>query len=55
MKKTFKNNSDTLLNAHTLHLIYVNAPDFSQNKSNLFFSLSVNLDVYFIIHVYKIT
>lgn len=30
-KKTFTNN-DTFLNAHTLHLIYVNALDFSQNK-----------------------
>lgn len=42
VKKTFKN-SDTLLNAHTLHHIYANALDFSQNKSNLLFSLSVIL------------
>lgn len=53
VKKTFKNNSDTPFKMHTLYtFIYVNALDFSQNKSNLLaFS---NLDVYFIIHVYKI-
>lgn len=44
VKKTFKNNSDTPLKMHTLYTsIYVNALDFSQNKSNLFFLLSVIL------------
>lgn len=53
--KTFKNNSDTLLKAHTLHLIYVDALDFSQNKKQSFLLTFRNLDVYFIVHVYKIT
>lgn len=44
VKKTFKNNSDTPFKMHTLYTsIYVNALDFSQNKSNLFFLLSVIL------------
>lgn len=44
VKKTFKNNSDTPFKMHTLYtFIYVKALDFSQNKSNLFFLLSVIL------------
>lgn len=44
VKKTFKNNSDTPFKMHTLYtFIYVNALDFSQNKSNLFYLLSVIL------------
>lgn len=54
-KKTFKNNSDTLLKTHTLHLIYVHALDLSQNKKQSFLLTVNNLDVYFIVHVYMTT
>lgn len=55
VKKTFKNNSDTPFKMHTLYtFIYVNALDFSQNKKQSFLLAFSNLDVYFIIHVYKI-
>lgn len=43
------------LNAHTLHLIYVNALDVSQNRKLFFLLVFSNLSVYLIIHVYKIT